>query len=150
LTDVCVKIHPELGVLVGTDGHVMVPGDKFHKPHWTRGSRMKNGYFSVCAQGHRNLLVHRLVLETFVGPCPDGFECNHKNRDRTDNRLENLEWVTHRDNMRNTSQNDRCFQRLGIHHYDDPREANRVNHAVWYSNNKEVYNARRRAERLIK
>lgn len=149
MTDVCVKIHPELGVLVGTDGHVMVPGDKFHKPHWTRGSRMKSGYFSVCVQGHRNLLVHRLVLETFVGPCPDGMECDHVNRNRSDNRLKNLRWIPHNENQRNTANNSRCRSRLGVNYYSDGREANRRNCALWYQNNKDSINARRRLERKL-
>ena len=36
--------------------------------------------------------VHRLVLEAFVGPCPEGQECRHLNGDPGDNRLENLVW----------------------------------------------------------
>lgn len=44
--------------------------------------------------------VHRLVLEAFVGPAPEGMECNHINRQPYDNRLCNLEWVTHKENMR--------------------------------------------------
>ena len=43
-------------------------------------------------------LVHRLVLLAFVGEA-HGMECNHRNGDKTDNRLENLEWVTHSGNM---------------------------------------------------
>lgn len=44
--------------------------------------------------------VHRLVLEAFVGPCPDGKEaCHFPNRDVTDNRVINLRWGTHQDNM---------------------------------------------------
>lgn len=42
--------------------------------------------------------VHRLVLLTFVGPCPDGMECCHSNGDASDNRLENLRWDTHQSN----------------------------------------------------
>jgi hypothetical protein len=42
--------------------------------------------------------VHRLVLETFVGPCPDGMEACHNNGDRTDNRLVNLRWDTSKAN----------------------------------------------------
>lgn len=37
-------------------------------------------------------LVHRLVLEAFVGPCPAGMETCHNNGDRGDNRLANLRW----------------------------------------------------------
>lgn len=38
--------------------------------------------------------VHRLVLEAFVGPRPDGFEGCHGNGVQTDNRLVNLRWDT--------------------------------------------------------
>lgn len=42
--------------------------------------------------------VHRLVLEAFVGPCPDGMEACHGNDVPGDNRLENLRWDTKRAN----------------------------------------------------
>ena len=43
--------------------------------------------------------VHRLVLEAFVGDAPDGCECRHLNGNPKDNRLENLAWGTHKENM---------------------------------------------------
>lgn len=44
--------------------------------------------------------VHRLVAEAFLGPPPTGgHEPNHKNRVRTDNRSENLEWTTRSENL---------------------------------------------------
>ena len=48
--------------------------------------------------------VHRLVLEAFSESCPDGFEANHKNFNRADNRIENLEWVTRSENLKH------CFR----------------------------------------
>lgn len=44
--------------------------------------------------------VHRLVLETFVGPCPEEMECRHLNGRRADNRLENLVWGTRSENTK--------------------------------------------------
>lgn len=43
--------------------------------------------------------VNRLVLESFVGPCPSGMESLHGNGIRTDNRLENLRWGTVSENQ---------------------------------------------------
>lgn len=52
----------------------------------------------------QNFLVHRLVMAAFVGKCPEGYEVNHKNGVATDNRLENLEYVTRAENMRHMAE----------------------------------------------
>jgi len=44
--------------------------------------------------------VHRMVLAAHVGPCPAGYQTNHINGVRDDNRLANLEWVTPSENTR--------------------------------------------------
>jgi hypothetical protein len=44
--------------------------------------------------------VHRLVLEAFVGPAPEGMECCHNNGIASDNRVENLRWDTASANRR--------------------------------------------------
>lgn len=43
--------------------------------------------------------AHRLLWLTFNGEIPLGYEINHKNEIRNDNRLENLELLTHYDNL---------------------------------------------------
>lgn len=57
----------------------------------------RDGYLRVRLTRNRqewNPYVHALVLAAFVGPRPIGHDIDHKNGDRGDNRLENLEYVT--------------------------------------------------------
>lgn len=44
-------------------------------------------------------LIHRLVLQTFVGPCPDGMEGCHKDSNPKNNKLNNLKWDTPKNNV---------------------------------------------------
>lgn len=65
-------------------------------------SRLRSGHLTVsltAAGKKRTVLVHRLVLEAFVGTCPPGSECRHLNGDPSDNRVENLAWGTRKENM---------------------------------------------------
>lgn len=65
----------------------------------------KDGYLLVdlCKDGKRkNCRVHRLVWETFVGKIPEGYELDHRDGDKTNNRLENLKCVTHEENVHNS------------------------------------------------
>lgn len=50
-------------------------------------------------------LVHRLVLLTFVGPCPTGKLACHRNDIKTDNRLVNLYWGTPVQNSKDANHN---------------------------------------------
>lgn len=43
-------------------------------------------------------IIHRLVLEAFVGPCPPGMEGCHNDGDQGNNHLGNLRWDTHKGN----------------------------------------------------
>lgn len=44
--------------------------------------------------GDRKIYLHQFVLECAGTEIPDGFQVDHKNRNRLDNRLENLRLVT--------------------------------------------------------
>jgi hypothetical protein len=47
-----------------------------------------------------NYKVHRILAESFIGSIPEGFEVNHINGIKTDNRLENLEIVSKSKNIK--------------------------------------------------
>lgn len=76
-----------------------------------KGYKRPNGYVVVNVRDlggvYTNRLLHRLILETFVGPCPPGMQCCHYNDIKTDNRLENLRWDTPEANMRDALRNGR-------------------------------------------
>lgn len=62
-----------------------------------------------------NILVHRLVLLAFVGPCPAGMEACHWNDISDDNRLENLRWDTLSANSRDALRNGRHYNANKTH-----------------------------------
>jgi hypothetical protein len=58
---------------------------------------------AICDNGVKLMKVHRLVLLVFIGECPEGYECDHIDRNKENNRLENLRWVTPHENNMNRS-----------------------------------------------
>jgi hypothetical protein len=83
----------------GTDGSIwsMICGE------WKKRRPAKNpisGYLAVSLQSPPEMrYVHDLVLETFVGPRPPGMVCRHfPDRDRSNNRLNNIQWGTRNEN----------------------------------------------------
>ena len=59
---------------------------------------LATGYSMVTINGH-NQLVHRIIAKTFI-PNPYNLPMiNHKNENKTDNRVENLEWCTNKYNV---------------------------------------------------
>lgn len=85
---------------------------------WTaKRLRTKGGIMSLSAHGKLTNVklrtpgvldyrgLHRLVLEAFVRPCPEGMEGCHWNGNGHDNRLENLRWDTKKANAEDDRRN---------------------------------------------
>lgn len=66
------------------------------------------GYLRV-GLPHADKRIHRLVLEAFVGPCPEGMEACHNDGNPANNHLGNLRWDT-------PSANNYDQVRHGTHH----------------------------------
>ena len=73
------------------------------------------GYLKVglCKAGNlKQLLVHRLVAEAFI-PNPNNLETvNHKDEDKTNNEISNLEWMSMKDNINYGTHNKRVAESL--------------------------------------
>jgi hypothetical protein len=86
-----------------------VRSSKFGKERILKNSPTVKGYLAVnlYRRGIRHFnLVHVLVLEAFVGPCPFGYQTGHLDNDKRNPRLDNLAWITQSENQR---MSDRTF-----------------------------------------
>lgn len=82
-----------------------------------------DGYHQIklCKNGKEiHVRVHRIVLETFNPTSEEGMEVNHIDCDRQNNKLENLEWKTHLENIRHSSDQGK-YRRYGA---DNPNYGN--------------------------
>jgi hypothetical protein len=86
----------------------------------------------------KTYFIHRLMAQHYI-PNPGGKPyINHKNGIKTDNRIENLEWVTHSENMKHAYQHDllkcTCIQVVDIctgQVFESIKEAAAVNGLVY-------------------
>ena len=69
------------------------------------GTHGRDGYITVGLyndDGQKSFGIHRLVMQYFGEPQPeDATEVDHINRQRDDNRAENLRWVNRSENQKN-------------------------------------------------
>lgn len=77
----------------GRRGWILKPSPQGSDPHRRFGVILQR-------EGDRvSRHIHRLVLEAFRGPCPDGMEGCHGDGDPANNHLWNLRWDTKSNNM---------------------------------------------------
>lgn len=80
---------------------------KLHKGKMLKLNKKHTGYLFVDLCKHnkiKTIAVHRLVATAFLDK-PEGRDVvNHLNLDKTDNRVENLEWCTYKENSIHASQ----------------------------------------------
>lgn len=80
----------------------------------------RTGYLRIrlCSNdgSKKMVMVHRLVADAFLGPCPDGEEINHRDGIKANNRPENLEYTSHKENMKHASRHKLFGDRKGEKH----------------------------------
>jgi hypothetical protein len=107
LTEQTVDKFPQDGrPIPGYEEYIAYPNGTIRSKKFDRFLKtVKDGYESVvlCVEGKRTTKnVHRLIAETFL-PNPENKPVvNHKNGDKLDNRVENLEWATKSENSRHS------------------------------------------------
>ena len=92
------KRYKDTPYFVTTDGKVI--GIKGCEMKLNAG---KSGYFQVrSTRLNKTFSVHRMVAETYIPNIKNKSDVNHINGIKTDNRVENLEWVTRSENMKHS------------------------------------------------
>ena len=95
-------------IMVSNMGYVV--SYKRGEPYPLKVSHNNNGGYQQVGAGYngRPQYVHRMVAETWIPNPHHHRDVNHINGDKNDNRVENLEWVTHSENIRHA-------YRTGLH-----------------------------------
>lgn len=86
---------------------------------WIKQNKSGHVYVWLCREGKRYpVSIHRLVLETCVGPRPPGMECRHLDGNPVNNNLSNLKWGTKSENQLDSIQHGTqvCLGRQGEKH----------------------------------
>jgi hypothetical protein len=82
------------GFLVSNKARIKNKYSYIHKPYKSDGGYMK---VNICNNDHN---VHRLVAHAFIPNPTELSLVNHKDGNKCNNLLENLEWISHSDNAR--------------------------------------------------
>lgn len=110
------------------------------KPHKVKGYSNVELYKN---KEKKQFYIHRLVMENF---CPienmDMLDVNHKDEDKSNNHISNLEWMTHKDNLNYGSRAEKA--RIKMQGRNSPRSKK-----VRCIEKDVIYEALREAERQL-
>lgn len=85
------RFHPKSGYKVYEDGTIISP----HSGNALKQCLNSRGYYQVSKDvGYNSCGVHRIVIEAFIGKIPEGLCVNHKDGNKLNNHISNLEICT--------------------------------------------------------
>jgi len=106
-------------------------------------------YFQINRDKKRkNYLIHHLVAEYFIGIRPDNLVIDHIDRNKLNNNVENLRYITQLENVRNSDKYISEFppdtenrkQKINKKYRDEHKEELTKNNREYYEKNKEKIN----------
>ena len=118
-------------------------GVQFIKGRFIKPIQSPDGYltFKLCRNNkQRTVRIHRIVAMHFLDVPKhmnlENYEVNHKDYDRTNNCVDNLEWCTHQENIEYSSSSGR----YKIRDFSGKNNPNYNNHVLsdYYKNNPEI------------
>lgn len=72
---------------------------KYYDKKGRTGTLGKNGYIAITIYGKRNYM-HRVVWEQYYGDIPNGFIIHHRDGNKLNNSIENLELISNAEHSR--------------------------------------------------
>lgn len=98
--------------LISTDGQVYsLKSDRLLPQGITHGGYKQVDVFNDDGI-KKHMRVHRLVYMAHVGVIPQGMQINHKDEDKTNNSIDNLELMTNKENSNYGTRNARISQTM--------------------------------------
>ena len=140
-----IKQDPISKLWCRSDGAILMPpsGKRFKAFRWTFGYKRPNGYKQIVFHS-RDYYAHILICRAFHGLAPTDKPCvDHINRIKDDNRLENLHWVSSKENSDNQSKVEQSIAKYKVRQCENRRAYRRA----YYESHREEYRAYRAAHR---
>lgn len=95
--------------------------NKHRKEKILKLGKTTNGYLqtSLCKKGIDKMYkVHRLVAMAFIPNPENKPQVNHKDGNKQNNHIDNLEWVTSSENKIHAYRNNLCHPQIGSNHHN--------------------------------
>ena len=122
----------------------------FKSKRYLKLSIDSKGYKVLKRHNKKDVRVHRLVAEIYLPKIDNKNEINHINGNKQDNRVENLEWVTHKENCIHAYKN-------GLHKPSEKQKQKAREFCIKNKSKKcinlktnQVYNSTREAAKITK